>query len=67
MLEYVDAFEMSNAFLLPKPTHGEEEVDWNLKRNKLFDQFMKTYQGEDKPFIQFMYMRMENKKKIVFG
>jgi hypothetical protein len=49
---------MSNAFVLPKPLQGEEKVDWNLKQDKLLSEFMKNYKGEDKPFPQFMYMRM---------
>ena len=60
MLEYVDAFSMSNAFLLPQPVEGPDKVDWNIKKDKLFDEYMKAYKGVDKPFVQSVYMRMEN-------
>jgi len=39
---------------------GPDKVDWNIKKDKLLEEYLKVYKGDDKPFIQSVYMRMEN-------
>jgi len=41
----VDAFSMSNGFILPEPLSGEDKVEWTVKKNKLLEEFMKSYKG----------------------